>query len=201
MGECYNVCIILRFHFRHSDSCVLIHTKSVVVIHFQIIAGVCLTENEVEHLQEGLCVLVGIVVDVVKLCKVVHHLCNADFADIPAAEPLQKVVFPNAFLFADGLIGPVRAALLAVFFINISECAAANLRFFLHAGASRRHGGLSRLDCISLGFQFVAKGIGTFLFVDLFAIHHHHEAVFPHSIVLLVHACTVCSHNYLQILY
>ena len=59
-AERYNGGIVLCFHLRHFYLCVFVDAKAVVEINGEVVAGICLPENEIKHLQKTFGVLIGI---------------------------------------------------------------------------------------------------------------------------------------------
>ena len=89
------------------DFGVFIDAEFIVGVHVQVIPGVGLSKNQVEHFQKALHIGISKTLCVVQLLKVVVNFRNANIVHITVSEPGAQVIIPKAVLLADGLIGPV----------------------------------------------------------------------------------------------
>ena len=48
-AERHNIHIIIGFQLWHTYLCVLVHTELIVCVYVEIVTGICLTENQIEH--------------------------------------------------------------------------------------------------------------------------------------------------------
>ena len=162
-AERHNIQIIIRFQLWHVDFGIFVDTELVVTIHIEIVPGVGLPEEQIEHLQEALHIAIGEAPAAIQLCQVVHYLRCADFINVPLPEPGAKVVFPKAILFAFGGVCPVTSAIGTVFLIDLLN-GFPHRGFWLAGVLGAVNGNLPRPGCCPPIFQ----RISVFIFADLF---------------------------------
>ena len=135
----------------------------IVIVHSQIVPGIGLTENQVEHFQETFYIPIRQPPVIVKFCQVVYNFRRADFVNVPLAKSGTKVIVPQAFLLANGVIGFAAPPLFAILLIDLRHRLSdrglwlAGVLFVIH-----RH--LPRFDRRPFGFQWTA----VFVFASLF---------------------------------
>lgn len=105
--------IIINSTLWHSDFCVLIDAQTMIGGRFQISAGICFPENQIEHFQETLHIHKRIVAVIVEHRKVIADFACGNISQFPFSKPLFQMILPQTVLLADGLIGAVASAFFA----------------------------------------------------------------------------------------
>ena len=167
------------------DFGIFVDTELVVTVHVEIVPGVGLPEEQIEHLQEALHIAIGEAAAAIQFRQVVHHLRRADFINVPLPEPGAKVVFPEAVLLAFGSVCPVTSAISTVFLIDLLNSFPYRglwLAGVLGAVNSR----LPRLDCLTLCFEGCSEFIFCLSYFFADAVHHENIAISPIPILQFV---------------
>ena len=187
-GKGHDFRVLVHLHFWHTDSNIFVHAEFVVGVYFQIVAGIGLPENQIEHFQEGFHILVGPALCIIQVGEIVVDLCNADFINVTPPKLGAKVIVPNAVLLADSLICLAAPPLFTIFLVDLLEGLARHgglpVLFLLFSGDRRR-------PCQNrgpLGGEQIPKLVLGALSVFLLALHREGEAVSPIPVWKLIHA-------------
>ena len=160
------------------DFGIFVDTELIVAVHVEIVPGIGLPEEQIEHLQEALHIAIGEAPATIQLRQVVHHLRRADFINVPLSKPGAKVIFPKAVLLAFGGVCPVTSAIGTVFLIDLLN------RFpyrglWLAGVLGAVNGCLPRLDCLTLCFERRSEFIFCLSYFFADAVHHENIAISP----------------------
>ena len=168
------------------DFRIFVDAQFVVSVHIQIIAGVRLPEDQVEHFQERFHVHESLAFHVIQFREIIHDFGATDLIHVAISESIPQMVFPNAVLFQFRFVGTILAAFRTEFFEHFLDCAAGRLWFRCAFNPQSSDRCFPCSNRFASGFQFVSMLVFAFLSDDGLPIDHDTETVFPESIFLLI---------------